>query len=172
MVAAAVVGFLALHVSVAKADGVTHTFTGVDAFAGTDFNYDTSNFLSFPSEVAPTTQTELYEDGGEEQGTITEIDFINETELELLYSSDGETNGMDLDDGTSTYQIDGAGTYTIRNSDFGDVGELKITETAVTPEPGTGILWITGIGLGSVMRKRLGQLLRPDTGVHRSLSPH
>jgi hypothetical protein len=40
---------------------------------------------------------------------------------------------------------------------------------ATTPEPGTAVLWITGIGLMIVMRKRIAQLRRLDTGTHRSL---
>lgn len=47
-----------------------------------------------------------------------------------------------------------------------------LTEVSSTPEPGTAVLWITGIALMILMRKRLAQLLRLDTGMHRSLSPH
>jgi hypothetical protein len=44
---------------------------------------------------------------------------------------------------------------------------------SVTPEPGTAILWLTGIGLMILTRKRIAQLL-PDwtMGTQRSLSPH
>jgi hypothetical protein len=38
-----------------------------------------------------------------------------------------------------------------------------------TPEPGTAVLWFTGIALMIVMRKRVAQLLRLDTGTHLSL---
>jgi hypothetical protein len=37
-----------------------------------------------------------------------------------------------------------------------------------TPEPGTAVLWFTGIGLMIVMRKRIAHLLL-DTGMHGSL---
>jgi hypothetical protein len=47
-----------------------------------------------------------------------------------------------------------------------------ITTAGATPEPGTAVLWLTGILLMIVMRKRLAQILRLDTGTHRSLSHH
>jgi hypothetical protein len=44
------------------------------------------------------------------------------------------------------------------------------TSTLVpAPEPGTAALWFTGIALMIVMRKRVAQLLRLDTGMHHSL---
>jgi hypothetical protein len=46
------------------------------------------------------------------------------------------------------------------------------TTAAVTPEPGTAILWFTGIVLMIVGRKRIAHLLRPEPGTHGSLSPH
>lgn len=56
-------------------------------------------------------------------------------------------------------------------------GPASLTGTSVTgvnlsaiPEPGTAVLWLTGIGLMIVMRKRIAQLRRLDTGTHRSLS--
>ena len=36
------------------------------------------------------------------------------------------------------------------------------------PEPGTGVLWLRGIGLMKAMRKRVAQLLRLDLGTHGS----
>lgn len=51
-------------------------------------------------------------------------------------------------------------------------GSFSVSESAVTPEPGTAVLWLTGIGLMVLTRKRIAHLLRRDTGTHRSLSPH
>lgn len=48
--------------------------------------------------------------------------------------------------------------------------DIALVTPAATPEPASGILWLTGIGLMIVMRKRIAQLLRLDTGTHRSLS--
>jgi hypothetical protein len=47
-----------------------------------------------------------------------------------------------------------------------------IIATAITPEPSTAILWLTGIGLMILMRKRITLLLRPSPGTRGSLSPH
>ena len=51
-------------------------------------------------------------------------------------------------------------------------GEIaQVDFTAVTPEPGTAVLWLTGmIALMIVMRERIAQILRLDTGAHRTLS--
>jgi hypothetical protein len=51
-------------------------------------------------------------------------------------------------------------------------GEEVIGTVSATPEPGTAILWLTGIVLMILTRKRSAQLLRLDTATHGSLSPH
>jgi hypothetical protein len=61
-----------------------------------------------------------------------------------------------------------SGTFDFANGTF----TTTITTAAATPEPGTAVLWLTGILLMIVMRKRLAQKLRLDTGTHRSLSQH
>jgi hypothetical protein len=40
--------------------------------------------------------------------------------------------------------------------------DIALVTPAATPEPGTAVLWLTAIGLGFVMRKRLAQLRRMD----------
>jgi hypothetical protein len=54
----------------------------------------------------------------------------------------------------------------------GAVSDQGTVSFVVTPEPGTAVLWITGIVLIIVTRKRIAHLLRLDTGTQRSLSPH
>jgi hypothetical protein len=58
---------------------------------------------------------------------------------------------------------DTPGTYT---------SELGTMTVSVTPEPPTTVLWLTGIVLMIVTRKRIAHLLRLDTGTPRSLSPY
>jgi hypothetical protein len=50
--------------------------------------------------------------------------------------------------------------------------DVPLTPLSATPEPGTGVLWLTGIVLMIVMRKRIAQTLRLETGTYRSLSTH
>jgi hypothetical protein len=46
------------------------------------------------------------------------------------------------------------------------------SSATVTPEPGTAILWLTGILLMIATRKRIARILRLETETHGSLSPH
>jgi len=61
----------------------------------------------------------------------------------------------------------GTGGYGEIGGDPGNWGEL-----APTPEPGTAVLWLTGIVLMILRRKRIAQTLRLDTGTNLSLSRH
>jgi|ERR1700733_1537496 len=54
-------------------------------------------------------------------------------------------------------------TPTFRDGVLAGEGTVEFTEV-LTPEPGTAVLWLTGIVLIILMRKRLAQLLRVDTG--------
>jgi hypothetical protein len=54
-------------------------------------------------------------------------------------------------------------------TDFSENGNIDIS---ITPKPSTAILWLTGIGLMILTRKRIANLLRLDTATHGSLSPH
>jgi hypothetical protein len=60
-------------------------------------------------------------------------------------------------------------SYYVNSQQFTSQTGEQVIATA-TPEPGTAVLWLAGIGLMIVMRKRLAQLLRLDTGTHRSLT--
>ena len=46
------------------------------------------------------------------------------------------------------------------------------TSTTITPELPTGVLTMTGVVFGLLMRKRIAKFLHLDTGTHRSLSSH
>jgi hypothetical protein len=46
-------------------------------------------------------------------------------------------------------------------NDMGDLLFAPTATTTVTPEPGTAVLWLTGLGLMLLMRKRKIQRLRP-----------
>ena len=85
--------------------------------------------------------------------------------------------------GSQEYQITG-GTYSFDYTDNyaegvdGDYNDLALQSGNIdlqltqTPEPSTAILWLTGIGLMILTRKRIANLLRLDTATHGSLSPH
>jgi hypothetical protein len=65
-------------------------------------------------------------------------------------------------------------SVTIQNltADAWGIDDTTYNHAALTPEPGTAVLWLTGIGLGFLMRKRIAQTLRLDTGASRSLPPY
>jgi hypothetical protein len=63
-------------------------------------------------------------------------------------------------------------TITNLTQDAWGIDDTTYNHAALTPEPGTAVLWLTGIGLGFLMRKRIAQTLGLGTGTHCSLSPH
>ena len=85
--------------------------------------------------------------------------------------------------GNQEYQITG-GTYSFDYTDNyaggvdGNYSTLALQsgnidlQLSPAPEPSTAVLWLTGIVLMILTRKRIGHLLQLDTGTHRSLSPH
>jgi len=67
--------------------------------------------------------------------------------------------------------LTGTYTSTIQFPETFPGGYPTLTAT-ITPEPGTATLFLTGIVLMILSRKRLAQLLRLNSGTHGSLSPH
>jgi hypothetical protein len=63
-------------------------------------------------------------------------------------------------------------TITNLTPDAWGIDDTTYNHAALTPEPGTAVLWLTCIVLGFLLRKRIAQTLRLDTGASRSLSPH
>jgi hypothetical protein len=63
-------------------------------------------------------------------------------------------------------------TITNLSVDAWGIDDTTYNHAALTPEPGTAVLWLTCIVLGFLLRKRIAQTLRLDTGASRSLSPH
>jgi hypothetical protein len=68
---------------------------------------------------------------------------------------------------TTTETIAGSPPFPLNES-----GTIALNQPNLTPEPSTAILYLTGIGLMILTRKRIANLLRPAPGTHGSLSPH
>jgi hypothetical protein len=107
--------------------------------------------------------------------TATPTDLAFNFGLSESYGAQFDFNGIDSTVGElclSFYCSEGDGIEISNLDSVGDnvfVDEFPPlytgTEIAtVTPEPGTAILWLTGVVLMILMRKRLAQLLRLDTG--------
>jgi hypothetical protein len=159
VLATALVCFFTVQVPAAKAD-ITYIFTGSGTYAGTDFTYTSSDFLTLPTTFIPTTSTP-YQDTYGNSGPINYIEF--------LANGDGFFNYTNTSNDVNYF------------SGFGQVSSLDTpglqnlydgTLDIVTPEPSTAILWLTGIMLMILMRKRIAQLVGLDTGTLRSLSLH
>jgi hypothetical protein len=72
--------------------------------------------------------------------------------------------------GTPHFGYESGASTTTGGADI-QYNNLILTPT-ITPEPSTAILWLTGIGLMILTRKRIAHYLRPAPGTHGSLSPH
>lgn len=70
-------------------------------------------------------------------------------------------------DSYASYQSTSPGAYCET-----DCGTFVFDSMTPTPESGTAVLWLTGIVLTILMRKRLAQLVRLDTGTHHDLEAH
>ena len=92
--------------------------------------------------------------------TLSPTGTYNEYDLNLIGT------GLDLTP-TSTIELSGfTGTF----PDVVSIDEVQVFgSAALTPEPGTAILWLTGIGLMILMRKRLAHLHQMDTNNSLSL---
>jgi hypothetical protein len=174
VIMAALVFFLILKVPAAKAT-VTYTFTGTGDLTGTEFSYVSSGYLSFPFGLAaPTTKTGLFFLGTDD-GLIQSFAFEGPQTLAINYDDDpivpGDPNGGTVlleSPSSSPYSLGNLSDQTIGSGDF--TGTLQIEDTAVTPEPGTAVLWLIGtalLGL-ALMRKRVASVLHvpPDRSAH------
>jgi len=92
--------------------------------------------------------------------TLSPTGTYNEYDLNLIGT------GLDLTP-TSTIELSGfTGTF----PNLVSIDEVQVSgSAALTPEPGTAILWLTGIGLMILMRKRLAHLPQMDTNSSLSL---
>jgi hypothetical protein len=147
--------FVAMGASIARAD-VSYDFTGAGYFAGTDFTYiSIGGHIQGNHFYTPTTATDVLT-------PYADLGALNSFELngDILYLS--TSCCLDHVEFSSIPFDPGPGTYTTAGGD----GMLRITDlsTVVTPEPGTVVLYLTGIGLvGFVMRKRIAQGLPQAT---------
>jgi hypothetical protein len=97
-----------------------------------------------------------------DSSTLSQTFTVSDSDTLQTFDLSGFTNVVDVS------FMQGA-----NNGFFGSQGtayQFDNVDVSLTPEPGTAVLWLTGIGLMIIMRKRIAQLLRFDTGTHGSLS--
>jgi hypothetical protein len=103
--------------------------------------------------------------------TFTDPDYTLLTD-KLTWSGDAEDYGFTISDPgilwSNTAFCDPDCSFS-SPSDYA-TGTISLTPIATTPEPGTAVLWLTGIGLMIVMMRKRVDRLRLNTGTHRSLS--
>lgn len=140
--------FAEFPVSITAAGDAPFTLNSIDLaplIAGTTgvFNVTFTGTLADSSTVSQTFTVS-------DSDTLQTLDFSGFTNVVNVSFVQGANLGFFGSQGTA-YQFDNV-------------------NVSLTPEPGTAVLWITGIGLMIVMRKRLAQLLRLGAGTHASLS--
>ena len=133
-------------------DGATNDLITFDLTESEGTTSYTSDSLQFETSKSPTADTITWylETGGGMSGIndIITIDDINSNS----YTLQG--------DFVNICQVGLCG---------GASGTITLTPT---PEPSTAILWLTGIGLMILTRKRIAHYLRPAPETHGALSPH
>ena len=155
----------------AHADVATLNFQGDSSpwdFSATDVNVDTANdTFSFDLTVS---------------NGITTIDLGTDTGVPDLttgtpYSDTYQWNAVFGDSMGYLGILDVTNRYyeqfDFSSNDFtSNAAEEGTATLSPTPEPGTAILWLTGIVLMILTRKRIAQVLRLDPETLSSMSPH
>jgi hypothetical protein len=130
-----------------------------------DTSSDPAPYSSVEGSDLTATATGLFFDFTGGAGALDLADQTTDGQVCFLdaYNCDNisTTNGIDVDQLGISFESNG-----------GLSGTQEIATLTPSPEPSTAILWLTGIGLMILMRKRIAQTLQLDTGTHGSLSPH
>jgi hypothetical protein len=121
----------------------------------------TNNPITFPLTDPLGTPLAYTFDGNALDTSLSEIDNSGDTYIwEVNVGPDG-TDYISIVDSASGSTFISADFPAIPSSDVAnDMGFLLFAPTStttVTPEPGTAVLWLTGIGLAFLMRKRIAK---------------
>jgi hypothetical protein len=173
--------FVAFAATNARAEEATLTFSGATtpyslsasdvnlAAGGGSLTFD----LTLSNSGTPYDQGPVTSDPGQSININDQLDWVlqskpvphNLTEYSFTLIDD-TTGATDVIDDITT----GIDPTTITPLlTFRETGTATLS---ATPEPASAILWLTGIGLMILTRKRIAHLFRPDPGTHGSLSPH
>jgi len=163
--------FVAFAATNARADVATLTFSGAStpyALSASDVNLAAGGgSLTFDLDLTISGTT--YDVGSVTAVTGQSIMLGDSFTWDLSEGTNSSLFNFGLNDGAPVVDYIIGGTVPTNVSISKEIGTATLS---ATPEPSTAILWLTGIGLMILTRKRIANLLRPAPGTHGSLSPH